>query len=111
MLILSDVPTDVHQQHIYLEKLKKEAEIVLNLSSEWSINIAVGHGDLPKGRRLSLTSDLGVSIFVISLSAGPGDILKMQSKLDSPAFLDQLNARGFKASKARLQFATTTSGE
>ncbi len=109
MLMLSDVPTTVPAQDEYFKNLTQAIRTILNLSSEWNINITVG--DLPKGRRFSLTSNLDVSILMTSLSAGLGDILKLQSKLDSPAFLDQLNAQGFKASKARLQLVTSASGE
>ncbi len=109
MLILSDVPTTVPAQDEYFENMKQAIGTILNLSSEWNINITVG--DLPKGRRFSLTSNLVVIIVFTILSAGPVNILSLQSKLDSPAFLDQLNAQGFKASIARLQFVASTSGE
>jgi hypothetical protein len=111
MLILSDVPTTVPARDEYLKNLEHAIRTILNLSSEWNINITVTVGDLPKGRRFSLTSNVGVSIFITSLSAGPGDILSLQSKLDSPAFVDQLNAQGFKASIASLQLITSASGE
>ncbi len=109
MLILSDVPSTVRGQDEYFKALKQAIRTILNLSSEWNIDVTVG--DLPKGGRSSLTSNLGVSIFLTSLSAGPGDILTLQSKLDSPAFLEQLNAQGFKASIASLQYVTSPSGE
>ncbi len=99
--MLSDVPTSVPQQEEYFKTLTKAIRMILNISSEWNIKITVG--DLLKGRRISLRSNLSASIFFTSLSAGLGDILTLQSKLDSPAFLDQLNAQGFKASIAGLQ--------
>jgi hypothetical protein len=111
MLILSDVPTTVPARDEYFKNLKQAIRTILNLSSEWNINVTVTVGDLPKGRRFSLTSNVRVSIFITSLSAGPGDILSLQSKLDSPAFVDQLNAQGFKASIASLQLVTSASGE
>ncbi len=111
VLILSDVPTTVPARDEYFKNLKQAIRTILNLTSEWNINFTVTAGDLPKGRRFSLTSNVGVSIFITSLSAGPGDILSLQSKLDSPAFVDQLNSQGFKASIASLQLVTSASGE
>jgi hypothetical protein len=109
VLILSDVPTTVLDQDDFSKKLKQAIRTILNLTSEWSIVITVG--DLPKGRTFSPTSNLDVNILITSLSASPGDILALQSKLDSPAFLDGLNALGFKASIASLHLATSTPGE
>ncbi len=109
MLIFSDVPTIVLAQDEYFKSLKQAIVTMLNLSPEWNISITVG--DLLKGRRFSLTINVDVSIFIFSLSAGPGDILTLQSILESPAFLDQLNARGFKASIASLQLDSSFSGE
>jgi hypothetical protein len=71
---------------------------------EWNISISVG--DLSIERRLGLTSNFVVSIVFSSLSAGPGDISTLQSILDSPAFFDQLNSLGFKASKASAQLTS-----
>ncbi len=109
MLILSDFPTTVPAQDEYFDNLKQAIRTILNLSSEWNINITAGY--LPKRRIFSLTGNLGVSVFITSLSADPGDILTLQSKLDSPAFLEQLNAQGFKASRASRQLVTSASGE
>ncbi len=58
-----------------------------------------------------MTGNLVVRIYIASLSAGPGDISTVQNKLDSPAFLDQLNAQGFKASEASLEFITSIASE
>ncbi len=99
----------VPAQNEYFMNLKQAIGTILNLSPQWNMSITVG--DLPKGRRFSLTSNVGVSILISSLSASPGDILTLQSKSDSPAFLDQLNAQGFKASIASLQLVTSASGE
>jgi hypothetical protein len=99
----------VPAQAEYFMNLKQAIGTILNLSAEWNISITVV--DLPKGRRFSLTSNVGVSIFISSLSADPGDILTLQSKLDSQTFLVQLNAQGFKASLASLQLVTSSSGE
>jgi hypothetical protein len=106
MLILSDVPTTVPEQDEYFKKLKQAIRTILNVSLEWNINITVG--DLPKERRISLTTNLGVSIVFTTLSADLGDVSILQSKFNSPEFLDLLNAQGFKASKASLQLVIST---
>jgi hypothetical protein len=106
-LMLSDVPTTVSARDIYLKSLENATVTVLQISSEWNINIAL-ESDLPKRRRSSLTSNLAVSIVFTSISAGPGDLSTLLSKLYSPAFLKQLNAKGFKASLLEL---TSISGE
>lgn len=99
----------VPAQDEFFKNLKQTIGTILNLSSEWNINITVG--GLPKGRIFSLASNLGVSICFTIYSAGPGDISTLRSKLDNPAFLDQLNAQGFKASMASFQLEINTSGE
>ena len=97
ILMFSDVPTTGPGLDEYFDKLKNATVTALNLSSEWNINIAV-ESDLPKWRRSSLTSNVAVNIVFTSISAGLGGLSTLQSKLNSPAFLERLNAQGFKAS-------------
>lgn len=111
-LTFSDVPTTVHDQDIYFDSLKKA---ILNvLASEWNINITVVDM-LSNWRRSSLASKLAVSIVFTSISAGHGDFLMLLKKLDSPAFLEQLNALGFKAilleSTSTKSSTSSSSGE
>ena len=107
-LILSDVPTVVPEQ-VFFYNLEQAIRSILGISMEWNISISVG--DISIERRLFLTSNVVISIVFTSLSAGPGDILALQSKLNSPAFLDQLNSLGFKASKASLKLASTSNDQ
>jgi hypothetical protein len=113
-LMFSNVPTTVPDLDKYFGSLKEAIVAVLRISSEWNIDIAV-EGDLPKGRRSSLTSNIAVGIVFTSISAGPGDLSTLQGKLDSPAFLEGLNAMGFKASLLELIITkssmSSTSGE
>jgi hypothetical protein len=60
MLILSDVPMTEPAQDEFFKNLKQTIGTILNLSSEWNINITVG--GLPKGRIFSMASNLGISI-------------------------------------------------
>jgi hypothetical protein len=112
--MVSDVPTTLSDRDKYFDSLKNAIVTVLNISLEWTINIAV-EDDLPKGRRSSLTSNLAVSIVFTSISAGPGDLLTLQNKVGSPAFLEGLNSQGFKTSLLELSMTkssmSSTSGE
>ena len=105
-LMFSDVPTTELDQVEYFDKLNQAIRSVLSLSMEWYINVS--QGDFSEERRLGLTSNVAVSIVFTSLSAGPGDIAVLLSKLDSQAFIDQLNSLGFKASKASPQLTSTS---
>ncbi len=112
--MVSDVPTTLSDLDKYFDSLKNAIVMVLNISLEWNINIIVEE-DLPKERRSSLKSNLAVSIVFTSISAGPGDLLTLQNKVDSPAFLEKLNAQGFKTSLLELSMTkssmSSTSGE
>jgi hypothetical protein len=107
-LMFSDLQTTVPWLDEYLETLKKEIVTILDISSEWIINIAL-EGDLPKGRRSSLTSNLVISIEFTSISAGPGELSTLQRKLESPAFLERLK-KGFKASLFKLNSTKSSMG-
>ncbi len=106
MLILSDVPTTVPEQVEYFNNLKQAIRSILTIDMDWKVNISVADASLE--RVLGMTSNIVVSVTFLCLSAGPGDISTLQSKLDSPKFLDQLNFMGFKASKAGLQSTDTS---
>jgi hypothetical protein len=95
-LMLSNVPTALSEQNEYFNALKQAIRSILSVSMEWNISISVDES----ARRLDLSSNFIVSIVFTSLFAGPGDIITLQSKLDSSAFLDQLNSIGFRASIA-----------
>ena len=114
-MTFSNVPTTVSEQDAYFKNLTDEIRSILNLSSDWNIQVSI-FGDSLMGRRFRLTSNLDVRIVITSLSAGPDDILTLQHRLNSPAFLEQLQARRFDASSnARLTSTkssmSSTSGE
>ena len=106
MLILSDVPIAEPEQVEYFYNLEQAMISILSISMEWNISISVG--DISIERRLGLGSNVVVSVVFTSLSADPGYILILQSKLDNPAFFDQLNSLGFKASSASPQLTSTS---
>ena len=108
ILILSDAPTAAPQQVEYLDNLKQAIKSVLNIAMEWNIELTID--DPPVPPKADQTSRFIVSVVFASLSANLGDVLALQSKLDSPAFFDQLNSLGFKASKpgSESPFTSTT---
>jgi hypothetical protein len=108
-LILSDVPTSVPEQVQYFYNLEQAIRSVLSIAMEWNMNISVD--DSLMERRLGLTSNFVVSIEFSRLSADPGDIITLQSNLNSPAFFDQLNSLGFKASKTSPRLTSASNHE
>jgi hypothetical protein len=100
-LSLSDVPSAHTEQLKYFDNLKAAVGTVLNLSLQWEIEISVIEASME--RRSEQLSNLLASIVFSSALAGHGEIELLKEKLDSKAFLDGLNAMGFKASRPGLQ--------
>jgi hypothetical protein len=111
-LILSDVPTTTLAKDEYFDNLLREIIKILDLSRDWSINISSEVDFDPSMERrlgLRLSRKSQIRILLTSSSADPGDISALKSKLDSQAFIDQLNSVGFKASKASSASELNTS--
>jgi hypothetical protein len=107
IFILADIPNAVLEQVEFFNRLKQAIRSALGISMEWNISISLGDSSVE--RRLGLTSNGIVSVVFISMSASLGEALALQSKCNSPAFLDQLNSLGFKASMAANPQLTSTS--
>jgi hypothetical protein len=91
----------------YILNLSQAIEDILNLSDEWDID--VWEDTSSTERRISMNSNLAVTIVLTSFFASPDDVAMINRKLNGQDFIDQLKSRGFKASKASLPLTTSIS--
>ena len=105
IIYLSDVPKIEPEQGQFFDNLRQAIKDILNLSDEWHIEVWKDYSS--SERRVGLNNNIAVNILLTSSLAGPGDIAMLEEKLDRQEFMEQLQSKGFKASKASPQLTST----